>query len=198
MDAGNPDRSVSVPVIGRTSGEPAANPRARFAVPARIVGWLGRTMVYGGVLLGLYGLIAMIYTASRAHEGTEVLASIESARRDGVTFASAGLLDLAWLDNTGARRLEYGVKVTPQLAYKLRIGRQLARDHVRVRYQPDTAQGQGRVIVVEDVPEQITALSILSMAGFLSVTLGAAFVMFALFLGEPRSAKSRIGHGDDA
>lgn len=181
------DDGTAVPSVGHPSARPGNGlARSRFAVPARIVGWLGRTMVYGGVILGLYGLVAMVYTASRAHDGIEVLASIESARRDGVTFASAGLLDLAWLDKSGARRIEYGVKVTPQLAYKLRIGRQLQRDHVRVRYQPDSSQGQGRVIVVEDVPEQITALSILSMAGFLSVTLGAALVMLGLFLGEPR------------
>jgi len=169
------------------SSAPAPRPARRgYALAGRVVGWVGRALVYGGVVLGLYGFVAMVHTGMRASDGIEVLASIEAARRDGVTFAAAGVLDLAWLDTTGARRFEYGVKVTPQLAYKLRVGRQLARDHVRIRYQPDAAPGEGRVIVVEDIPEQITAMSILSMAGFLSVALGAALAMLGLFMSEAR------------
>lgn len=146
----------------------------------RVLGWGGRTMVYGGVLLGLFGALSAAYTGLQSQRGTDALATIEAARRDGPTVVAAGVLDLSWLDHSGARRIEYGVKITPQLAYKLRIGRQLSREYVRVRYRPDDPSA-GSVVVVEDVPEIIQGSVILSIVGFLSVTLGSLLVLAGLW-----------------
>lgn len=156
-------------------------PTRRYAtLSGRGPAWLGviaRGIVHLGVVLAIFGLATAIYVMVKSQRGVETLATIETAAYQSTGLAAPGLLDLSWRDASGAQRTEYGVKISPVLARKLKIGRQLSREAVRIRYAP---VGAGSVTVVDDIPELLNGGAIISMLGFGAISIGSLLMLAAI------------------
>ncbi len=96
---------------------------------------IARGIVQLGVLLVIFGLGTAVYVLLKSQRGVEALATIDTASFQSSGMTSPGVLDLSWRDAMGAQRTEYGVKISSTLARKLRVGRQLSRQMVRIRYR---------------------------------------------------------------
>jgi hypothetical protein len=142
-----------------------------------MMGSVARGIVHLGALLAVFGLLTAVYMMFKAQRGVEVLATIETAAYQSTSVTSPGMLDLSWRDAQGSQRTEYGVKISPSLARKLKIGRQLSRQSVRIRYAPTEP---GTVIVVEDIPELLNGAAIIAMLGFGAISVGSLLMLAAL------------------
>lgn len=187
LDRGDPLRPMKVeaPATGIRAAKPAIGYWFGWTLT-----WTGRAFALGGLLLAFYSLSGVAVINWRGSSGMEAVATIVAARRESQTILADGLLDLKWQDHRGEVRQEADVRITPQLAYKLRIGEQLSREAVRVRYQPATPDHA--IVVVDDVPEMIRNLAILAIIGFLIMSFGSILVMFGLWLLGPMPSSASL------
>ena len=140
---------------------------------------VGRISVGLGLILVAAGCFKIGALYVQSHRGIETLATIESTARRGLT--TGGWVDVSWRDTAGTLRQAFGVPVTYRLARKLRLGSELTRAHLRIRYQPDKVSAS--IVVIEDVPEQIKSAAALSMAGFIAISAGSLAILALLLYG---------------
>ena len=145
---------------------------------------VGRISVGLGLILVAAGCFKIGALYVQSHRGIETLAAIEATAGRGLT--AGGWVDVSWRDTAGTLRQAFGVPVTYRLGRKLRLGSDLMRAHLRIRYQPDKVGAP--ILVIEDVPEQIKSAAALSLAGFIAVSAGSLAILALLLYGGEGSA----------
>lgn len=141
---------------------------------------VGRMSVLLGLILVAIGCGKYAVLFVHSHRGAEAMATIDASTQRAMS--TGGWVDLSWQDTGGGARYAFNVPVTSGLGRKLRLGSSLSRAAVKIRYEPDNAQGA--VVIVEDVPEQVRSAAALAIAGFLAMTVGSAIILGTLLLGD--------------
>ena len=158
-----------------------------------ILASIARGIVQLGILLIIFGLGTAAYVSVKGQRGIETLATIETAAYQTGGIAAPGVLDLSWREASGAQRMEYGVKISPALARKLRIGRQLSRAMIRIRYVPGSA---GSVTVVEDIPEMFNGGAMIALIGFVGMSFGSLLMLGAMLWDGARQRRHALVRPD--